>query len=74
MAEIVKNPVVNMSTSKGDIRIELDAEKAPISTQNFLDYVNAGHYDGRDQRRLRRRPGRVLAVRRQLRVVGAGRR
>jgi peptidyl-prolyl cis-trans isomerase B (cyclophilin B) len=44
MAE--KNPVVLMSTNKGDIRIELDALKAPISTQNFVDYVSAGHYDG----------------------------
>ena len=41
-----KNPVVLMSTSKGNIRIELDAEKAPISTKNFLDYVSDGHYDG----------------------------
>jgi len=46
MAETAKNPVVHMSTSKGDIRIELDAEKAPISTKNFLDYATAGHYDG----------------------------
>jgi peptidyl-prolyl cis-trans isomerase B (cyclophilin B) len=44
MAE--KNPVVVMSTSKGNIRIELDAEKAPISTKNFLEYVSNGHYDG----------------------------
>jgi peptidyl-prolyl cis-trans isomerase B (cyclophilin B) len=41
-----KNPIVLMSTSKGNIRIELDAAKAPISTQNFVDYVTAGHYDG----------------------------
>jgi cyclophilin family peptidyl-prolyl cis-trans isomerase len=41
-----KNPVVTMATSKGNIRIELDQEKAPISTKNFLDYVNSGHYDG----------------------------
>ena len=41
-----KNPVVLMSTSMGDIRIELDAENAPITTKNFVDYVNAGHYDG----------------------------
>ncbi|HEY7558866.1 MAG TPA: peptidylprolyl isomerase [Candidatus Binatia bacterium] len=41
-----KNPIVNMSTSKGNIRIELDAEKAPLTTQNFVDYVNDGHYDG----------------------------
>jgi len=41
-----KNPVVLISTNKGDIRIELDAEKAPVTTQNFIDYVNGGHYDG----------------------------
>ena len=44
MAE--KNPVVRMSTSKGDIRIELDTEKAPVTSQNFIEYVNGGHYDG----------------------------
>jgi cyclophilin family peptidyl-prolyl cis-trans isomerase len=44
MAE--KNPVVLISTNKGDIRIELNAEKAPVTTGNFLDYVNGGHYDG----------------------------
>jgi cyclophilin family peptidyl-prolyl cis-trans isomerase len=46
MAEETKNPLVTMSTSMGDIRIELNADKAPISTKNFLDYVNDGHYDG----------------------------
>jgi peptidyl-prolyl cis-trans isomerase B (cyclophilin B) len=35
-----------MSTSMGNIRVELDAEKAPITTKNFVDYVGAGHYDG----------------------------
>jgi len=45
MAE-TKNPIVNMTTSKGSIRIQLDAEKAPITTKNFLDYIDAGHYDG----------------------------
>src|SRR6266705_348320 len=44
MAE--KNPVVLMTTSMGNIRIELDAGKAPIKTKNFLDYVSEGHYDG----------------------------
>ena len=38
--------VVKLSTSEGDIRIELDAEKAPKSVDNFLKYVKAGHYDG----------------------------
>ena len=41
-----KNPVVAMSTSLGDIRIELNAEKAPITTQNFVDYVSDRFYDG----------------------------
>jgi peptidyl-prolyl cis-trans isomerase B (cyclophilin B) len=44
MAE--KNPVVLMATSKGNIRIELDGQKAPVTTKNFLDYVSDKHYDG----------------------------
>ncbi|HSJ95804.1 MAG TPA: peptidylprolyl isomerase [Myxococcota bacterium] len=40
------NPVVVLETSLGSIEIELDAEKAPISTANFLAYVDSGHYDG----------------------------
>ena len=46
MAELEKNPMVTLSTNMGDIRIELNADKAPISTKNFLDYVNEGYYDG----------------------------
>jgi peptidyl-prolyl cis-trans isomerase B (cyclophilin B) len=41
-----KNPVVTMSTSMGDLRIELFADKTPITTENFLDYVKDGFYDG----------------------------
>jgi peptidyl-prolyl cis-trans isomerase B (cyclophilin B) len=37
---------VELQTSLGNIRIELDAVKAPKSTENFLAYVRAGHYDG----------------------------
>jgi cyclophilin family peptidyl-prolyl cis-trans isomerase len=40
------NPVVVLHTSKGDITLELDAAKAPISAQNFVDYAKAGFYDG----------------------------
>lgn len=40
------NPMVVLNTSLGDITVELDAEKAPITVKNFLDYVNAGFYDG----------------------------
>jgi cyclophilin family peptidyl-prolyl cis-trans isomerase len=41
-----KNPVVVMETSMGTIKIELNAEKAPITVQNFLKYVEDKHYDG----------------------------
>jgi len=41
-----KNPVVTVSTSMGDVKIELHADKAPVTTQNFLDYVNEKFYDG----------------------------
>ncbi|MDR3392374.1 MAG: peptidylprolyl isomerase [Sulfuriferula sp.] len=37
---------VLLNTNKGDITIELDAEKAPKSVANFLEYVKSGHYDG----------------------------
>jgi len=39
------NPMVIMSTSMGDIKIELYPDKAPITVQNFLSYVNDGFYD-----------------------------
>ena len=38
--------MVRLETSMGDIVLELDAEKAPKTVENFLQYVNAGHYDG----------------------------
>jgi len=37
---------VQLETTAGTIRIELDDEKAPLSTANFLQYVKSGHYDG----------------------------
>lgn len=42
----MSNPLVQMETSKGEIVIELDAAKAPLSVENFLAYARAGHYDG----------------------------
>ena len=40
------NPKVELHIAQhGVITIELDAEKAPLSTANFLAYVNKGHYD-----------------------------
>ncbi len=40
------SPAVKLITSKGEIVIELDEKNAPISTKNFLAYVEAGYYDG----------------------------
>ncbi|MEJ7137169.1 peptidylprolyl isomerase [Amphibiibacter pelophylacis] len=37
---------VLVKTSAGEFRIQLDAEKAPKSAENFLAYVRSGHYDG----------------------------
>ena len=43
---LTKNPVVLIKTTLGDITVELDPAKAPISVKNFLVYVNEGHYNG----------------------------
>jgi peptidyl-prolyl cis-trans isomerase B (cyclophilin B) len=40
------NPKVVLDTSKGEIVIELFADKAPATAQNFLAYVDAKFYDG----------------------------
>ena len=37
---------VKLTTSMGPIVIELNKEKAPVSVENFVKYVQAGHYDG----------------------------
>lgn len=45
-AEGGESPRVVLETSKGNLVIALDAENAPISTENFLGYVEAGYYEG----------------------------
>jgi peptidyl-prolyl cis-trans isomerase B (cyclophilin B) len=40
-----KKTMVKLHTNHGTITLQLDAEKAPLSVQNFLDYVNSGFYD-----------------------------
>jgi peptidyl-prolyl cis-trans isomerase B (cyclophilin B) len=37
---------VELHTTAGVIRLELDEQKAPATVANFLEYVKAGHYDG----------------------------
>lgn len=41
-----KSSKVRLKTNKGDIVIQLNADKAPITTTNFLAYVSKKHYDG----------------------------
>ena len=45
-ATAAKNPKVRLKTSKGDIVLELNAAKAPVTVENFMGYVNKKHYDG----------------------------
>ena len=40
------NPTAVIRTSLGDIHLELFADKAPISVENFINYANSGTYDG----------------------------
>ncbi|TAN30334.1 MAG: peptidyl-prolyl cis-trans isomerase [Castellaniella sp.] len=40
------HPHVKLHTNKGDMLIELDADKAPKTVENFLTYVKEGFYDG----------------------------
>lgn len=42
----VANPRVALHTNMGDIVIELDPVKAPVSSENFLAYVKDGFYNG----------------------------
>lgn len=46
MTEAVKNQYVRLETNKGNIVVELNADKAPKTVENFLSYVATGHYDG----------------------------
>ena len=43
---LAANPVVELRTNHGTIALELYADKAPKSVENFLDYVKSGHYNG----------------------------
>ncbi len=38
--------MITLHTNFGDIKIQLDFDKAPKTAANFVEYVKAGHYDG----------------------------
>jgi len=40
------SPIVKIETSAGDIVLRLNVDKAPKTVNNFLNYVERGHYDG----------------------------
>lgn len=40
------SPRVLLVTTEGDITLELDAQRAPKTVANFIEYVKSGHYDG----------------------------
>ncbi|TDJ26824.1 MAG: peptidyl-prolyl cis-trans isomerase [Gammaproteobacteria bacterium] len=42
--ETAANPLVLLETTMGDITIELDTKNAPISSENFLAYVDEGYF------------------------------
>jgi peptidyl-prolyl cis-trans isomerase B (cyclophilin B) len=42
----VSNPLIQMETDFGEIILELDIAKAPLSVENFTNYARSGHYDG----------------------------
>ena len=37
--------MIKLHTSHGEITIDLNNDKAPITTKNFIEYVNSGHFD-----------------------------
>lgn len=41
-----ENPVVDIVTSLGTIKVELNPERAPVTVKNFLEYANEKFYDG----------------------------
>ena len=64
---------VLIQTELGDIEIEVEAERAPITAENFLKYVDAGHYDGgRFHRTVKLNPDNQPNNQIKIEVIQAG--
>lgn len=64
---------VLIQTELGDIEVVLDAKRAPGTTENFLRYVDAGHYDGgRFHRTVRLKPDNQPNNTIKIEVIQAG--
>ena len=46
LSALAANPMVELKTNQGEIVVEVFADKAPKSAENFVQYVKDGHYDG----------------------------
>ena len=46
LSALAANPMVEMKTNQGEIVVEVFADKAPKSAENFVQYVKDGHYNG----------------------------
>lgn len=45
-ADLIAHPQVSLKTSEGRIVIELDAKRAPLTAERFVELVRTGYYDG----------------------------
>lgn len=46
LGQDAQGPVVSLQTNHGEIVIQLQQDKSPLTVANFLEYVNSGFYDG----------------------------
>ena len=60
-AQDALHPTAIIHTSLGDITLKLDAERAPISVENFLNYVEQGHYDSTIFHQIQTKPAVIVA-------------
>ena len=64
---------VQIQTELGDIEVELDAKRAPVTVANFLKYVDGGHYNGgRFHRTVKRNPDNQPNNTIKIEVIQAG--